>query len=118
MVSRRTLILTGMAIAGLGGTGYALWPRLDGYHEALDRQRRLITSEPSLNELVRMSTLAANGHNAQPWKFRLAEGRIIILPDFSRRTQVVDPDDHHLYVSLGCATENLAIAAGGQWPTC
>jgi hypothetical protein len=24
---------------------------------------------------------------------------------------VVDPDDHHLFVSLGCAAENLAIAA-------
>ncbi|MEO1190028.1 MAG: Tat pathway signal protein, partial [Pseudomonadota bacterium] len=29
-----------------------------------------------------------------------------------RRTEVVDPDDHHLYVSLGCAAENFVIAAG------
>ncbi len=61
-----------------------------------------------------MSTLAANGHNTQPWKFRLDEARIKILPDLSRRTEVVDPDDHHLYVSLGCAAENLAIAAGAH----
>jgi hypothetical protein len=40
---------------------------------------------------------------------------VAILPDFQRRCPVVDPDDHHLFVSLGCATENLiqAAAAGG-----
>jgi hypothetical protein len=37
-----------------------------------------------------------------------------ILPDFSRRTSAVDPDDHHLYVSLGCAAENLLIAANAS----
>jgi len=34
-----------------------------------------------------------------------------ILPDLARRTPVVDPDDHHLFVSLGCAAENFLIAA-------
>jgi hypothetical protein len=33
------------------------------------------------------------------------------LPDRDRRCPAVDPDDHHLYVSLGCATENLVQAA-------
>lgn len=61
-----------------------------------------------------MATLSANGHNTQPWAFRLADRRVTILPDFSRRTAVVDPDDHHLYVSLGCAAENLIIAAAAQ----
>jgi hypothetical protein len=27
----------------------------------------------------------------------------VILPDLSRRCPAVDPDDHHLFVSLGCA---------------
>ncbi len=61
-----------------------------------------------------MSTLAANGHNTQPWKFRLDERGATILPDLARRTAVVDPDDHHLYVSLGCAAENLIIAANAH----
>jgi len=64
-----------------------------------------------LNELVRCATLAPNGHNTQPWKFGLSPDAISIRPDLSRRTPVVDPDDHHLYVSLGCATENLVLAA-------
>lgn len=112
MISRRTLIASGLSVAALGGLGYGLWPRLDGYREELERQRQLVSSDPTLQELVWMSTLAANGHNTQPWKFRLDEAAIKILPDLSRQTEVVDPDDHHLFVSLGCAAENLVIAAG------
>ena len=70
-------------------------------------------------ELVRYATLAPSSHNTQCWKFAI-EGKgkgngkgkgITILPDLSRRTPAVDPDDHHLFVSLGCATENLVQAA-------
>ncbi|MEE4378963.1 MAG: Tat pathway signal protein [Candidatus Competibacteraceae bacterium] len=71
-----------------------------------------IEKGPSLlRELVRYATLAANSHNTQPWRFKLDAEQIIILPDFSRRCTAVDPDDHHLFVSLGCATENLVLAA-------
>lgn len=114
MISRRTFIASGLVVAATGALGYGLWPRLDGYREELVRQRRFLSNDPTLQELVRMSTLAANGHNTQPWRFRLNEAEIEILPDLSRRTEVVDPDDHHLYVSLGCAAENLAIAAGAN----
>jgi nitroreductase len=61
--------------------------------------------------LVRYATLAASSHNTQPWKFRLERNRVTILPDLSRRCPAVDPDDHHLFASLGCATENLLQAA-------
>ena len=64
-----------------------------------------------MRELVRCATLAANGHNTQPWKFGLSPDTILTRPDLSRCTPVVDPDEHHLWVSLGCATENLALAA-------
>ncbi len=64
-----------------------------------------------MRELVRFATLAPSSHNTQCWKFRLQERAITIEPDLSRRTAVVDPDDHHLFVSLGCATENLVQAA-------
>ncbi|WP_029919537.1 Acg family FMN-binding oxidoreductase [Nevskia soli] len=64
-----------------------------------------------LHELVRYATLAPSSHNTQCWKFRLDGDAISILPDFSRRCPAVDPDDHHLFVSLGCAAENLIQAA-------
>ncbi len=62
-------------------------------------------------ELVRHATLAPSSHNTQCWKFALDGQGITILPDLSRRCPVVDPDDHHLFVSLGCAAENLVQAA-------
>lgn len=62
-------------------------------------------------ELVRHACLAPNSHNTQAWKFRIEEAAISVLPDLARRTPVVDPDDHHLFVSLGCAVENMAHAA-------
>jgi hypothetical protein len=64
-----------------------------------------------MHELARFATLAPSSHNTQCWTFRLQEQAIVIAPDLARRCPSVDPDDHHLHVSLGCATENLAHAA-------
>lgn len=64
-----------------------------------------------MHELVRYATLAPSSHNTQCWTFHLQERAIVIAPDLARRCPSVDPDDHHLHVSLGCATENLAHAA-------
>jgi len=62
-------------------------------------------------ELVRYATLAPSSHNTQCWRFGIEPHAITILPDLTRRCPAVDPDDHHLFVSLGCAAENLALAA-------
>ncbi|WP_138471062.1 Tat pathway signal protein [Poseidonocella sp. HB161398] len=78
------------------------------------RQRRPVPGAPLLEELVRQAALAANAHNTQPWQFLVAPERIRILPDPARRTPVVDPDDHHLHLSLGCAAENLILAASAE----
>ena len=64
-----------------------------------------------MRELIRYATLAANSHNTQPWKFGAEQRRITIAADPARRCPVVDPSDHHLFVSLGCAAENLVQAA-------
>jgi hypothetical protein len=64
-----------------------------------------------MRELVRHATLAPSSHNTQCWTFHLQGQLITISPDLSRQCPVVDPDDHHMFVSLGCATENLAHAA-------
>ncbi len=69
------------------------------------------TAAAQMLELVRYATLAPSGHNAQPWKFAIRKNTIRIYPDFSRRLPVVDPQDRELWISLGCALENLTIAA-------
>jgi len=62
-------------------------------------------------ELVHCATLAPSSHNTQCWKFAMEDKAITVLPDLQRRCPAVDPDDHHLFVSLGCAAENLVQAA-------
>lgn len=69
-------------------------------------------------ELVRYASLATNGHNTQPWKFKLLDEAIEIHPDSSRRLAVVDPQDREQWISLGCALENLVIAAGAAGFAC
>ena len=91
---------------------HAADPSYDAVARALRTPLRQVSEPEALQyELVRCATLAANGHNTQPWKFGLSPDRIALRPDFSRRTPAVDPDDHHVWVSLGCATENLVLAA-------
>lgn len=61
--------------------------------------------------LVSKATKAPSGHNTQPWKFRRDGSVVEIHPDFDRKLPVVDPDNRELFVSLGCAAENLCLAA-------
>jgi len=70
-------------------------------------------TQQQLREIARFGTMAANSHNTQCWKITVDSEvkRITVLPDFSRRTPVVDQDDHHLYCTLGCAVENMVVAA-------
>ncbi|MBC7376887.1 MAG: Tat pathway signal protein [Burkholderiaceae bacterium] len=92
----------------------------DGYESVAARIRRADATAgtegaPSgqelPRELVRFAILAPSSHNTQCWKFAQQGLGITILPDLSRRCPAVDPDDHHVFVTLGCAVENLAHAA-------
>ncbi len=62
-------------------------------------------------KIVEYGTKAPSGHNTQPWKFVVNENEIRINPDFNRSLPVVDADNHALYISLGCAAENIILAA-------
>ena len=116
MLTRRQIVL------GAGASASAAIPTLvacssnANYEEAARSiWRHNSTKSPDggalLRELVRYATLAPSSHNTQCWKFRIEERAIVIEPDLSRRCPAVDPDNHHLFVSLGCAAENLAHAA-------
>ena len=117
-ISRREMMKRTAIVAG----ALALLPTLsaceDGMNvETLAQQLRQDGTVSSANvqdylvELVRMASLAASGHNMQPWIFEIGQDEISILPDYSRRLPVVDPQDRELWMSLGCAFENLVIAA-------
>ncbi len=117
-MNRRNVLIGGgaLAVAGVGATWVGLRQvgSMDEYNASVATTRARLAKNPDMLELIRYATLAASGHNTQPWRFRIGEGRIEILPDLTRRTPAVDPDDHHLFASLGCAAENLSLAAGAR----
>ncbi len=118
---RRGLLVAaaaGSAVLAAGGVGAfaANFRGQSGYADAVSATWRHgdtsdLTFAAVQRELIRYATLAANSHNTQPWRFRLADHAILVLPDAVRRLAAVDPDDHHLFASLGGAVENLAEAA-------
>jgi nitroreductase len=110
-MTRRQILAAGAA-AGLGATAVVVQRKaaMQAYGSSVAAMRAELAAQPDVPEFIRFASLAPSGHNAQPWAYRVAAGRIDILPDVTRRTPVVDPDDHHLFVSLGCAAENLALA--------
>lgn len=117
MLRRRLLVGAGGVLL-TGGAGVLGWRGATGSMAAYDRYtadlRRPLPPDASTADLIRFATLAANGHNTQPWRFRVEGQTLAIRPDLARATPVVDPDDHHLFVSLGCAAENLALAAAAS----
>jgi hypothetical protein len=118
MSTRRNILLGGaaLAVAGVGAAyaGVRDMGSLDEYEAAVAVTRAALRQTPEMAGFIRYATLAPSGHNTQPWTFRAEGDRITLLPDFSRRTPVVDPDDHHLFVGLGCAAENLALSCAAR----
>lgn len=113
-LSRRAVMIGGGAVL-LAGAGSLSWQRGLGLRDARNQALRWPRADLiDANLFARYASLAANGHNTQPWIFQNEDRQMRILPDVTRRTPVVDPDDHHLWASLGCAAVNLSLAAG-QW---
>ena len=116
-LSRRNFLKL-LAAAGITAAGgyilseYTPWLNFDERANSIHRPfEKDLTLPVQMRELVRYATLAANGHNTQPWKFAIEESAIEIYPDYTRRLSAVDPDHRELWISLGCALENIIIAA-------
>jgi nitroreductase len=61
--------------------------------------------------LVRAAILAANPHNTQPWLFRVSSSRIDVLANTKRNIGMIDPFLREMHTGVGCAIENLVLAA-------
>ena len=69
------------------------------------------TPREQLRHLLRYAILAPSTKNTQPWRFRVDDWAIHVFADLGRWQEVADPDQRELYMSLGCAIENILIAA-------
>ncbi|MGA2200324.1 MAG: hypothetical protein ABSG40_00040 [Terriglobales bacterium] len=69
--------------------------------------------------LVRAAILAASPHNAQPWLFKVMNSSIELYIDTKRNVGALDPYLREEHIGMGCALENLmlAAAANGYAPT-
>lgn len=117
-MKRRNLLIGGgvIAAAGLGLYAVTRGPSYEAAAAAVWAEK----SRQEMGEfdyLVHHATLAANSHNTQPWRFSGDHDQVTIRPDLARATPAVDPDNHHLYASLGCAAENLGLAASAAGRT-
>jgi hypothetical protein len=118
LIVNRRQVLQRLAIAGITLSGgyilYEYQPWLNYDRQAQNtwkslKQKSVMSAQ--LREFVHSATLAASGHNTQPWMFAIKENTIEIHPDYTRRLPIVDPRDRELWISLGCALENLLVAA-------
>ncbi|MCE1253515.1 MAG: hypothetical protein LWX83_08210 [Anaerolineae bacterium] len=114
----RRVFLKWTALSGLSAAGiylldtYTPWLNYD--QETLESLKMIPThTDAAVNfkEWVYYAGLAASSHNTQPWMFEIKQDEINIYPDHTRRLSVLDPQGRELWISLGCALENLLISA-------
>jgi hypothetical protein len=69
--------------------------------------------QPAAPEVIaaRAALLAASPHNTQPWALRVTPNAIELFADFDRHLGAMDGLRRELHIGLGCALENLVIAA-------
>lgn len=64
-----------------------------------------------LRHLLRYAVLAPSAKNTQPWRFRVDDWAVHVFADLRRWQEVADADQRELHMSVGCAIENLLVAA-------
>jgi hypothetical protein len=65
-------------------------------------------------DLVRAAILAANPHNSQSWLFQVTPSQINLFADRRRNIGAIDPFLREMHIGLGCALENLLLAAAAN----
>jgi len=64
--------------------------------------------------LVRAAILAASPHNTQPWLFKVSNPAIELHIDTRRNVGALDPYLREEHIGMGCAQENLLLAAAAN----
>jgi hypothetical protein len=64
--------------------------------------------------LVRAAILAASPHNTQPWLFKVTNSSIEVYIDTKRNVGALDPYLREEHIGMGCALENLMLAAAAN----
>jgi hypothetical protein len=116
METRRAIRLAaiGVTLLVVGGAAWRVWRRWS--------QRRLEPEEgwdpwppgDGALALVHAATLATSPHGMQPWRFEVDDDTIMVFADQRRHLERRDPFRREMHLALGCALENLSLAARAQ----
>ncbi len=117
MVSRRG-VLAGAGLVSVLVIGGVVWRASDkgvfsiGQGPAYEPWQTWRT-DPAEGPLaiVRAGILAANPHNTQPWLFQVSEQAVALYADTRRHLGSFDPFLREMHIGLGCALENMILAA-------
>src|SRR5512145_928597 len=118
-LSRRNFLkFSGVTLIAVAGG--AVWRAADqgvfsvGKGIAYEPWRNWRDAETPLERIVAAGILASNPHNSQPWIFRITSSAIDLFADTNRQIGVIDPFLREMYIGLGCALENMILAADAE----
>lgn len=72
----------------------------------------LKSEKDKLKFLIRFAVLAPSSHNTQPWSFEVDGNRINVFGEHNRKLPIADNNDRQHFISIGCAIQNIILAAG------
>ncbi len=102
-----------VSVSLLGATALVMKPDSVNQDAAAYRYWRQ-KNKGALNDMqyiVMCGTLAPSAHNTQPWKFKIQDDRIRVYADLDRHLGSADAERRMMLLSIGCAIENMTVAA-------
>ncbi|GLQ50572.1 Acg family FMN-binding oxidoreductase [Dyella flava] len=114
---QRRAFLKGVGAVTVLVIGGGVWRAYDrgvfsaGQGPAFEPWKDWLQTEDSPLALVRAAILAASPHNTQPWLFKVTDSAIDLYLDPKRYPGALDPYLREEHIGMGCALENLLLAA-------
>jgi nitroreductase len=114
---QRRAFLKGASAVAVLVVGGGVWRAYDrgvfsaGQGPAFEPWKDWQQSENSPLALVCAAILAASPHNTQPWLFKVTDSTIDLYLDPKRYPGALDPYLREEHIGMGCALENLLLAA-------